>query len=85
MTVLKMRGSVHDKGIREFTIDQGGMISGGRSGTSPAFWPARRCMCRPATSSGCGRARNPTTTQRSAAAFDRDQRSVSALGTEADR
>lgn len=28
MTVLKMRGSVHDKDIREFTIDQGGMHVG---------------------------------------------------------
>jgi circadian clock protein KaiC len=28
MTVLKMRGSLHDKGIREFTIDQKGMHLG---------------------------------------------------------
>ena len=28
MTVLKMRGSTHDKGIREFTIDQDGMHLG---------------------------------------------------------
>jgi circadian clock protein KaiC len=28
MTVLKMRGSIHDKGIREFTIDQKGMHLG---------------------------------------------------------
>jgi circadian clock protein KaiC len=28
LTVLKMRGSAHDKGIREFTIDKGGMIMG---------------------------------------------------------
>jgi len=28
MTVLKMRGSIHDKGIREFTIDQAGMHLG---------------------------------------------------------
>ena len=28
MTVLKMRGSVHDKGIREFHIDEGGMHLG---------------------------------------------------------
>ena len=28
ITVLKMRGSVHDKGIREFKIDQGGMHLG---------------------------------------------------------
>ena len=31
ITVLKMRGSVHDKGIREFTIDGKGMHLG------PAF------------------------------------------------
>jgi circadian clock protein KaiC len=30
MTILKMRGSVHDKGIREFTIDKGGMHLGRR-------------------------------------------------------
>jgi circadian clock protein KaiC len=30
LTVLKMRGSVHDKGIREFTIDQTGMHVGDR-------------------------------------------------------
>jgi circadian clock protein KaiC len=30
ITVLKMRGSIHDKGIREFTIDQGGMHMGRR-------------------------------------------------------
>lgn len=30
LTVLKMRGSVHDKGIREFTIDQAGMHLGRR-------------------------------------------------------
>ena len=30
VTVLKMRGSIHDKGIREFTIDQGGMHLGRR-------------------------------------------------------
>jgi circadian clock protein KaiC len=30
LTVLKMRGSVHDRGIREFTIDQGGMHLGRR-------------------------------------------------------
>ena len=30
MTVLKMRGSIHDKGIREFTIDQKGMHLGRR-------------------------------------------------------
>ena len=28
LTVLKMRGSAHDKGIREFTIDKGGMKVG---------------------------------------------------------
>jgi len=28
LTVLKMRGSAHDKAIREFTIDKGGMIMG---------------------------------------------------------
>ena len=28
LTVLKMRGSAHDKGIREFTIDKGGMRVG---------------------------------------------------------
>jgi circadian clock protein KaiC len=28
LTVLKMRGSEHDKAIREFTIDKGGMIMG---------------------------------------------------------
>jgi hypothetical protein len=28
ITVLKMRGSVHDKGIREFTIDRKGMHLG---------------------------------------------------------
>jgi circadian clock protein KaiC len=28
MTILKMRGSIHDKGIREFTIDQRGMHLG---------------------------------------------------------
>jgi circadian clock protein KaiC len=28
ITVLKMRGSLHDKGIREFTIDQKGMHLG---------------------------------------------------------
>jgi circadian clock protein KaiC len=28
LTVLKMRGSAHDKAIREFTIDRGGMIMG---------------------------------------------------------
>src|SRR6185503_16353825 len=28
ITVLKMRGSAHDKGIREFTIDQRGMHLG---------------------------------------------------------
>ncbi len=28
LTVLKMRGSWHDKAIREFTIDKGGMIMG---------------------------------------------------------
>jgi circadian clock protein KaiC len=28
ITVLKMRGSIHDKGIREFTIDSGGMHLG---------------------------------------------------------
>jgi circadian clock protein KaiC len=44
MTVLKMRGSVHDKGIREFRIDQDGMhvgvpfrnVTGIMSGT-PAY------------------------------------------------
>jgi circadian clock protein KaiC len=30
LTVLKMRGSRHDKGIREFTIDESGMHLGGR-------------------------------------------------------
>jgi circadian clock protein KaiC len=30
ITVLKMRGSIHDKGIREFTIDQKGMHLGRR-------------------------------------------------------
>lgn len=30
ITVLKMRGSIHDKGIREFTIDQSGMHLGRR-------------------------------------------------------
>jgi circadian clock protein KaiC len=30
LTVLKMRGSVHDRGIREFTIDQAGMHLGRR-------------------------------------------------------
>jgi circadian clock protein KaiC len=30
MTILKMRGSVHDKGIREFTIDKDGMHLGRR-------------------------------------------------------
>jgi circadian clock protein KaiC len=30
ITVLKMRGSIHDKGIREFTIDQNGMHLGRR-------------------------------------------------------
>jgi circadian clock protein KaiC len=30
LTVLKMRGSIHDKGIREFTIDQAGMHLGRR-------------------------------------------------------
>jgi circadian clock protein KaiC len=30
LTVLKMRGSVHDRGIREFTIDQKGMHLGDR-------------------------------------------------------
>jgi len=30
VTVLKMRGSIHDKGIREFAIDQGGMHLGRR-------------------------------------------------------
>ena len=30
MTILKMRGSIHDKGIREFTIDKGGMHLGRR-------------------------------------------------------
>jgi circadian clock protein KaiC len=28
LTVLKMRGSAHDKAIREFTIDKGGMVMG---------------------------------------------------------
>jgi circadian clock protein KaiC len=28
LTVLKMRGSTHDKAIREFTIDKGGMVMG---------------------------------------------------------
>ena len=28
LTVLKMRGSAHDKAIREFTIDKGGMRMG---------------------------------------------------------
>ena len=28
LTVLKMRGSAHDKAIREFTIDRGGMVMG---------------------------------------------------------
>jgi circadian clock protein KaiC len=28
LTVLKMRGSLHDKGIREFTIDERGMHVG---------------------------------------------------------
>jgi hypothetical protein len=28
LTVLKMRGSLHDKGIREFTIDESGMHLG---------------------------------------------------------
>ena len=28
LTVLKMRGSTHDKAIREFTIDKGGMQMG---------------------------------------------------------
>src|SRR5258705_12890783 len=28
LTVLKMRGSAHDKAIREFTIDKGGMQMG---------------------------------------------------------
>ena len=32
LTVLKMRGSVHDKSIREFTIDQAGMHLGRRFG-----------------------------------------------------
>ena len=32
LTVLKMRGSVHDKSIREFTIDEGGMHLGRRFG-----------------------------------------------------
>jgi circadian clock protein KaiC len=30
LTVLKMRGSMHDKGIREFTIDEAGMHIGAR-------------------------------------------------------
>jgi hypothetical protein len=30
LTVLKMRGSVHDRGIREFRIDQSGMHLGDR-------------------------------------------------------
>jgi circadian clock protein KaiC len=30
LTVHKMRGSIHDKGIREFTIDQKGMHLGRR-------------------------------------------------------
>jgi circadian clock protein KaiC len=30
ITVLKMRGSIHDKGIREFTVDQSGMHLGRR-------------------------------------------------------
>jgi len=30
ITVLKMRGSIHDKGIREFTIDKKGMHLGRR-------------------------------------------------------
>ena len=30
ITVLKMRGSIHDKGIKEFTIDKGGMHLGRR-------------------------------------------------------
>jgi circadian clock protein KaiC len=30
LTVLKMRGSIHDKGIREFTVDQKGMHLGRR-------------------------------------------------------
>src|SRR5207237_592732 len=30
ITVLKMRGSIHDKGIREFTIDKSGMHLGRR-------------------------------------------------------
>jgi circadian clock protein KaiC len=30
LTILKMRGSIHDKGIREFTIDQRGMHLGRR-------------------------------------------------------
>ena len=30
ITVLKMRGSAHDKGIREFNIDQNGMHLGSR-------------------------------------------------------
>ena len=30
ITVLKMRGSIHDKGIREFTVDHGGMHLGRR-------------------------------------------------------
>jgi circadian clock protein KaiC len=30
LTVLKMRGSIHDKGIREFKIDQKGMHLGRR-------------------------------------------------------
>src|SRR5206468_3139259 len=30
VTVLKMRGSIHDKGIREFTVDEQGMHLGRR-------------------------------------------------------
>src|SRR5262245_45500237 len=54
MTVLKMRGSVHDKRIREFRIDSEGMHLGARSGTSRESWRAFPPTSRPASSSGDG-------------------------------
>jgi hypothetical protein len=55
MTVLKMRGSVHDKRIREFRIDHEGVHVGAPFRMSPESWLARRVTSRLASSSGYGR------------------------------